>query len=325
MNILGVCGGNGVILHPFKKHLIANIEPRSVFYTKNQEQWRANFGSIPMYKSLNFNTSLPEVEVIIGAPDCGHSSILSYSRSKKFSDPKKNQSLELFIESVNLLQPKLFLMENLPALVTTYGEDALKAAFFKYKLQFFCVSVSRFGNSQKNRVRLLLVGTLKPNNYKIKLPPEGKYELKTCGELLSQISGLSGTDTEPDDKMVTMFSRFKLPHSKISKLWRTKYKHQKRWPVLNRNFTSAPGVYKNLKNDFPATARKANRQFNHRGIMMSPRELARIQGVPDNFEIITKGTDTYWINKGRVTVTKCPPYEVGHWFYKQLKKKYKND
>lgn len=323
MKVLGVCGGNGVILHPFKKYLFANVEPRSIFYTKNQEQWKSNFKDIPMQKSLSFTTLLPEIDVIVGAPDCGHSSILSYSRSKKFSDPKLNQSLELFIEAIKYFEPKIFLMENLPALIDTYGKKALKDAFFKYRLRFFNVPVTRFGNSQKNRVRLILIGTLKPHDFNIKLPREGKYRLKTCGELLSQISGLSGTDTEPDDKMVTMFSRFKLPHSKISKLWRTKYKGQKRWPVTNRNFTSAPGVYRNLKNEYPATARKANRQFNHKGIMMSPRELARIQGVPDNFNIITKGTETYWINKGRVTVTKCPPYEVGLWFYKQLIKKYK--
>ena len=46
LRVLGVCGAQGALLFPFKKYLIGNIEPRAVFHTKNEEQWKLNFGEI---------------------------------------------------------------------------------------------------------------------------------------------------------------------------------------------------------------------------------------------------------------------------------------
>jgi site-specific DNA-cytosine methylase len=52
---------------------------------------------------------------------------------------------------------------------------------------------------------------------------------------------------------------------------------------------------------------------------MSPRELARIQGVPDSFKIhLDKDNLQYWINKGRASVTKCPPYQIAQWFKERI-------
>lgn len=58
------------------------------------------------------------------------------------------------------------------------------------------------------------------------------------------------------------------------------------------------------------TARKADRQFKWNGLPMSPRELARIMGIPDKFKIhIEEDRKNYWINKGRLIVTQTFPYE----------------
>lgn len=53
LRVLGVCGAQGALLFPFKRYLIGNIEPRAVFHTKNEEQWRLNFGEIPLKGNLN--------------------------------------------------------------------------------------------------------------------------------------------------------------------------------------------------------------------------------------------------------------------------------
>ena len=104
--------------------------------------------------------------------------------------------------------------------------------------------------------------------------------------------------------------------------WLTKRKGKSRWEVTDRNFSTAPGVYRNLEDSYPSTARKSNRQFSPTGTMMTPRELARIQGVPDDFIIFMDSPYSkdmkYWINKGRATVTKCPPYEIGKYIYKLI-------
>ena len=119
---------------------------------------------------------------------------------------------------------------------------------------------------------------------------------------------------------ITLYAGFKIKLSEVQKFW-INNPTLKRYKVHDKKFTTAPGVYRNLKKGPPATARKANRQFNPEGLQMSPRELARIQGVPDDFVIYFENSNIgYWINKGRATVTKTPPWEIGEWFKNQITK-----
>jgi DNA (cytosine-5)-methyltransferase 1 len=334
ITVLGVCGGNGVILYPFLSKsfdLIGNIEPRGVFGTPQNIQWKLNFKDIPFYKSI---TPLKAIDVIIGAPDCGHSSILSYSRAKSFSEAKDNKSLSLFIEAVQIAyKPKIFIMENLIALIKNYGEEDLEQAFKDYNLTFINGPVSNYGNSQIHRKRLLLVGIRKDIPKKhlslFKLPTLDFSKLKTCGELINDLFSLYPSPKlchvrEDNNTVITIYSGKKMKVGHIKKMWMEEHTFDKRLPVANRNFTSAPGVYKNLEDDYPATARKQNRQFNHFGEMMSPRELARIQGLPDEFKLAFEERNAqYWINKGRVTVTKTPPLEMAQYAKRKLIKLFK--
>lgn len=338
MNVLGICGGNGVILYPFRKYLIANLETRSLFKTTGNPQWKANFGEIPLineataekcwekYDKLN----LKSPDVIIGAPDCGDSSILSYSRRKKLGNPKENLSLLLYFESIDRLKPKIFLMENLPKLLETITKDDFTEIFNQYELIYHTCSVSQWGNSQIARVRLVLIGVRRdiktPELVKCLSKPYKVRSLKYSGKLGLNMGAATGQETEHPSESITLYAGYKDKISNITWEWNTRLRGKKRWTVEGRKFSTAPGVYRNLADDYPATARKANRQFNPNGSMMSPRELARIQGVPDRFIIyMEKARLNYWINKGRVTVTKTPPMEISRWFKLQLCKHLKLD
>ena len=328
MRVLGVNAGNGVILYPFKRYLVGNIEPRAVFHTKGDLQWNLNFNNIPLVKKWKIGDELPDyqdIDIIISHPDCGHSSILAYSRAKKMSKPNENLSVRLFIESLNKYRPKVFLMENLTKFIENYGKKELELALDRYNLVFISLSVAELGNSQVNRNRLLIIGVDKKlpkfihkvfyNIYKVN-------ELKYTGQLLR---GLGREDEsiahvrEDKNEIITLYAGYKDVIANIQREWLTNRSLDKRWKVLDRKFTTAPGVYRNQYLDFPATVRPTNRQYNPNGEMMSPRELARIQGISDEFNIYydTK-FKKYCINKGRVTVTKTPPMEVGIWFFKQL-------
>lgn len=328
-------GGNGVICYPFKKYLMFNLETRALFHTKGNEQWLINFNSIPYYKDKSILNTLDinDLDVLIGAPDCGHSSALAYSRAKKLSNPRDNQSLTIFINSVLKYKPKVFLMENLPKLLVSITREDFEDTFKDYLLIFHNVSVSEFGNSQKTRVRLIIIGISKgyfgsdleliqyhfSQLYKVS-------KLKTCGELLKGLEKeniKSGNIREPINSTITLYAGFRSTLYDIRDYWR-KNPGKKRITVYGRNFNTAPGVYRNLYNDFPSTARKANRQYNHNGLQLTPRELARIQGIPNRFQLfIDPNKKLYWINKARTSVTKCPPYEIGYWFYKQCNKIFK--
>jgi site-specific DNA-cytosine methylase len=312
--VLGVMGGNGVILYPFRDNLIGNIESRSLFNTPNSKQWYLNF-KVPFTQQLGHYNN---VDVVIGAPDCGHSSVLAYSRAKKMSNPKKNESLNLYFKAIHEYKPKIWLMENLPPLLDTITREDFKLNFPEYKFVFMICPVSEFGNSQIHRKRLLVIGIRKGSGISKKhfKFPFKIHELSTCGELLK---GLKRYDkdlchvTEPPSEIITLYAGFKIKLSECKDEWLKR--GTKRWEVSGRNFANAPGVYLNPIDSYPATARKQNRQFNHYGYTMSPRELARIQGIPDEFKLWYDGKQSkYSINKARVTVTKCPPMEIGIWF-----------
>lgn len=82
--ILGVDAAQGALLFPFKEsgfEIIANVEPRAVFHSKKEEQWKLNFGDIPFVRSLE-EVKNSKIDLILGSPSCGHSSVFSYSRKK---------------------------------------------------------------------------------------------------------------------------------------------------------------------------------------------------------------------------------------------------
>ena len=148
LRVLGVCGGQGALLFPFKDKLIGNIEPRGVFHTAKEEQFLKGY-------------ELPKdwhPDIILSSPDCGSCSVMRLSKSKTLGDPKSNKSIQLVFQSIQYYEPALFLIENLPRLLSLISKEMLMDFFKNYKLIFHERSVSDFGNSQVSRKRLVIVG-----------------------------------------------------------------------------------------------------------------------------------------------------------------------
>lgn len=327
LNVLGVQGGGGIIIHPFKDCLIGNIETRSIFNTPRDIQWKLNFES-PLYKK--FTDKLQDVDVIVGAPDCGHSSILSYSRRKALSNPNDNDSLNNYIRAIHQYEPKFFMLENLPKLLDAWNKD-IHLIFARYRLLINKTSVASWGNSQVSRVRLVVIGVRRdlPVEYDFKLdllPWPSEDQLQSSSQL---IKGLGKKEIpelchvrEPLDKSICLYygDRRNITGQEAQDIWLGEYRNEGRWPVPGTKMKNQPGIYRNFAQDLPKTVRKQNRQFNHMGLMLTPREIARIQGCPDDFKLwYDEKRSLYCINKARITTAKCPPYEIGQWFYKTLK------
>lgn len=331
--ILGVCAGNGVVLYPFKKHLVGNIEYRSVFKTPLDEQWEANFDPRLLYNNNKAVPSKPSnILAIIGHPDCGHSSVLAYSRGKKLSDPKENKSLTLYITMVELQKPKLFLMENLPALLKTYGKKDLKEAFKDYNLKFIQGSVDLWGNSQRTRKRLVVIGIRKDQHPRLikqfKLPRIEGSELKCFGDLIRDLKEHREENCHvrlPLSTNIAIYGGRKMTLKEIKETWLNMESHQSRFPANKERMKYAPGVYRNLRDEYPMTVRKGNREFDHNGNVLTPRQRARIQGIPDSFKLIYHNTKpNFYITKANITATKCFPYEISLWFKRRLERAIKN-
>lgn len=331
--VLGIAAGMGVSLYPAKDKVIGNVEPRAIFHTPNNIQWKQNFPKAPLYRELPEEMQ-SEVNVIVSSPDCGSGSVLRLSVSKTLGDIKTNNSLIMFFKSIRRYKPDFFYFENLPAMFKSLSLKKFQKKVKRYNLVIHEASVCMWGNSQIHRKRLVIIGIRKDMNcdfdHLFKLP-DYRHANKTCYDLYGDLDYKYRTLEEITDignlresifDVVTVYSKFKCTVGECIKYWET-HKKDKRWQVEGRRFSNAPGVYRNRKNDYPATARKANRQFDHNGLMLTPRQLARIQGVPDSFKIyIDPDKLNYWINKGRAAVTKTPPMEISTWFFNKLNKYY---
>lgn len=331
LKVFGINSGMGVSLFPFRKWVIGNLETRKIFHVKDDKQWKLNFLDIPLYKSWGefSREKIKNVDLVVSSPDCGSSSIFRLSRAKKYGNQKDNQSLTQFFESLQIIKPKFFYFENLPGLFKNISKKEFKSLCVNYRLVIHICSVAEFGNSQFSRKRLIIIGIRKDLPKKIKKyfrKPFKVYELKYCGDIYGDLMANeefydhSNIREEPK-QLFSIYGGKKITGEQAKIEWMTRLKDKKRWWIDGGNFKTAPGVYRNLENDYPATARKANRQYDHEGNVLSPRQLARVQGVPDKFKLlIDLENKTYSINKTRTVVTKTPPMEISIWVLKCLKK-----
>lgn len=324
LKILGICAGQGALLFPWRKQLLGNIEPRSVFHTQKEEQWRLNFGEIPFLRN-----ELPEKwhpDIILSSPDCGASSTMRLSKAKELGNPEKNKSIQLVIEGIMQYQPKVFMIENVPRLINLMPEKVWQEALPNYHISFKVNSVSDFGNSQVSRKRLIIIGIKNTAKsyigcfdiiFSVNTPKLSRFILEAANM----------QPLIPFDKVLAMYDYRKLPKKKnltvkeIQHLWTHDFKDEKKWPIKTAKMQTLPGVYKLDPDKPPLTLRPADRQFRPDGLPLGIQDFKNIQGFPKRFQIyLPEENYLYWLNKARYTIAKGAVYEVGIWFKKCIKK-----
>ena len=336
LKIMGVCAGSGAaLLFPFVKDsrfkVIGNVEPRMVFHTINEENWRTNFPMIPFLR----NWELPEwkPDVIVSSPDCGASSIMRLSKKKELGKPNKNASIRLVFKAIKKYKPQIFLMENLPRLLNFISRERLEKKFKDYELIFHIHSVMEFGNSQKSRERLIIVGIRKDSSikpdlfrcvYKVREP-------KITSRLL-RFSQCKENYQPKLDKVMAMYDYRKLPEKKnltvaeIHNLWNNDFKDEYKWPIKTSKMNCLPGVYRLKGEEYPLTVRPSDRQFRPDGYPLGIKDFQVIMGIPLSYQLhipTNQGPEdyNYFLNKARYALCKGSVYEVGEWFKKGLLKK----
>lgn len=329
MNVLGVCAGQGGLLFPFRKRLLGNIEPRGVFHTPGEEQWKANFKDVPFYKGYCLQEFDEKVDIIISSPDCGASSIMRLSKVKELGKPKDNRSLNLVIEGINYYKPKIFLIENLPRLLSLLPNKYLQETFKDYKLIFHERSVSDYGNSQVSRKRLIIIGVHKKTGKKYLNAFDEVFQVKTpklTRDLLF-VSPYGSNYNIPIEKTLAMYDYRKLPAKKnltvrkIQLLWNSDFENEKKWPIKTAKMSTLPGVYRLELDKAPLTLRPADRQFRPDGYPLGILDFKAIMGFPKAYKIfMDEGNYLYWLNKARYTIAKGSVYEISVWFKRCLKK-----
>lgn len=333
MNILGVSAAQGALLFPFlhskKYKILANIEPRGVFHTSCESQWKLNFGDIPFYRGFCLQEFDEKVDIVVASPDCGIASIMRLSKVKELGKPKDNRSLNLVIEGINYYKPKIFLIENLPRLLSLLPNEYLQEALKDYKLIFHERSVSDYGNSQVSRKRLVIIGVHKKAGKKYLNAFNEVFQVKTpklTRDLLF-VSPYGSNYNIPIEKTLAMYDYRKLPEKKnltvekIQVLWNSAFKNEKKWPIKTAKMSTLPGVYRLELDKPPLTLRPADRQFRPDGYPLGINDFKVIMGFPKKFKIyIDQENYLYWLNKARYTIAKGSVYEISIWFKRCLKR-----
>lgn len=329
LKVLGVCAGQGALLFPFRKHLIGNIEIRGVFHTPGEEQWKANFGDIPFHKGFCLQEFDKKVDIILSSPDCGHSSVMRLSKVKELGNPKDNRSLNLVIAAILEYKPKIFLIENLPRLLSLLSRDFFEKTFKDYKLIFHERSVSDYGNSQVSRKRLIVIGVHKKTGKKYLNAFDEVFQVKApklTRDLLF-VSPYGNNYNIPIEKTLAMYDYRKLPEKKnltvekIQVLWNSAFKQEKKWPIKTAKMSTLPGVYRLELDKPPLTLRPADRQFRPDGYPLGINDFKAIMGFPKAYKIfMDEGNYLYWLNKARYTIAKGSVFEIAIWFKRCLKR-----
>lgn len=262
------------------------------------------------------NIKADDVDVIIGGPPCQGFSV----SGKRLRDDPRNFLYKSFVEIVGEIQPKIFVMENVPGLVRLFDGKVKEEVIedfseIGYEVVEKILTSADYGVPQI-RKRVFFVGINKnkiSNTKQFEFPiPEYGQDLKpyiTCKEALSDL------DFVPVDKSLGEDIEYQIePQSEYQELMRANSKR-----LLNHSITIHTektrstialvpdgGNYKDLPEELQQT-RKVNiawtrmsstkpcftidtghnHHFHYKeNRVPTVRESARIQSFPDDFEFI---------------------------------------
>jgi len=128
-----------------------------------------------LYKKIDTlmrNQGIDKVDVIVGGPPCQAYSLVGRARTAKTTgmrDDPRNTLYLLYCRMLTKYQPKMFVFENVPGLLTANSGayfHNMKKAFrrFGYEIHYKVLNASDFGVLQ-NRRRVILIGWKKGNDY----------------------------------------------------------------------------------------------------------------------------------------------------------------
>ncbi len=253
--------------------------------------------------------NLHDISVIIGGPPCQGFSVAG----KRIIEDDRNKLYKSFVRFVKHFQPKAFVMENVPNILSI-GNGAVKDAIIKdfselgYSVSYKVLTASDYGVPQ-NRRRAIFVGL---HGKEYPFPEPSVTEKVTTYEALADL---------PEESVDDGANYPVAPHSDYQRMMRegtgSLYNHQitVHTPETQRIIAMVPdgGNYKSLPKEMWSlrkvhiawtrmnsqkpcfTIDTGHRHHFHYSYNRIPtvRESARIQSFPDNFIFLGSKTSQY--------------------------------
>lgn len=250
-----------------------------------------------------------DVDIVIGGPPCQGFSRLNNERIEldEMEKDDRNTLFEEFLRFVDALEPQIVLMENVRDLINRktsddrYVKDLIVREYAKhgYKCDYEVLEAERYGVPQKRR-RIFFIGTDRDEPVRFPSPtnPEGTW--RTVSEALSGVTD-DLTNMSYADTSETVLERMRhippggyyrdLPDSLKTKKYRCGCEDTDSCPH-DPEIVKRYGTYlRRLAPDEPSLT-VSNNPFIHptEDRYLTPREMARLQSFPDEFEFL--GTKT---------------------------------
>lgn len=226
-----------------------------------------------------------KIDVIVGGPPCQGFSIAG-NIGRKFVDDPRNHLFKEFVRVVNVIRPRMFVMENVARMAThnhgkTINEICTEFRNLGYHVQYRVLNAVNYGVPQ-NRRRIFVVGTLDGLNLRYGYPTPS-FNFKTVKDAIDDLPPLANGESSD------IPNHFAMHHSEqmLEKMsYVTEHGNREEIPEAIRPKSGDARKYIRYERNKPSVTitgdmRKVFHYEQNRAL--SPRELARIQTFPDNF------------------------------------------
>jgi DNA (cytosine-5)-methyltransferase 1 len=233
-------------------------------------------------------------DLALGHPECGNFSQLSganRNRQEKLFDPA---DIPLFVALVAKLKPRFFVMDDLPRSFMAYPMSKYAEKLPDYDLFPEWVSNWGYGNVQKGRKRMFMLGALRAERWAFR-PGEEEHGLlvsDAIGDLPEPRRGSNVPNQDPHDDALDCFRALNLGTYRKKSTWAEvrEYFLDKRggftleYPTEDGRVVKRIGFLKGHW-DGPSHVLTGGNAIlhNQRCQPYTIRERARIQGFPDDF------------------------------------------
>lgn len=142
---------------------------------------------------IDYSTYINNVDLLTGGVPC--QSFSQAGLRKGLEDPRGDLMFK-FIDILNLIKPKLFMIENVKGLLTHNNGDTIKQIIVElnknnlYNISYKCLDASKYDVPQK-RERVFIVGVLKSINKTFEFPKESITK-KVLKDVLYDVPESSG-------------------------------------------------------------------------------------------------------------------------------------
>jgi len=338
MKVLGVYAGIGAMLIAFRQtgwEVLGNIEDRKIHTFKDSEgrnTFTDNFDGAPMLP-LNSQIDGGQIDLIAAQPKCGGFSQL-YGTGRKASEATgdvENYGTNILrtIEFIRTIRPRFFYFENLPKSLLLITPKMWRDSLPGYHLQFEWVSNYHYGNPQKGRNRLYIIGCNRDEDF-IFMP----REIIRADTVEERIQDLVFARDVPNNELHSRSDTDNICNLAESNTWEdiARYvktlKEGENLPYLAKDGTIKRRIGSNKlhwkKHSHTLAGIKGAKFHPETGYPISIRERCRLQGYPDDFiiygtKINDDGTWTLRRNSNVVRqLNNTIPYEFTEEFARQL-------